>query len=342
MSLGYRAVGWNHAKKLYDLALLGSVLVYLGIFVGAGALAHPSATIETLLIRAFGTAAFLLLHVILSIGPLCRLFPRFLPLLYNRRHMGVTLFMLALAHGEFGTIQFHALGNLNPLVSLLGGDPGFQTLGLIALVILFLMAATSHDFWLAQLTAPVWKSLHMAVYGAYALVVLHVALGALHSESRPMLAVMTGLGLAWLIGLHLAAGLRERAADRERSGSPPDGWLDACAFDEIEEGRARIVCASGERIAIFRYAGKVSAVSNLCRHQNGPLGEGKIVDGCITCPWHGYQYVPESGRSPAPFTEKIATFEVSIVGARVLVNPRPNPPGTPVRPAEIGGSDARA
>ena len=32
--------------------------------------------------------------------------------------------------------------------------------GLVALVVLFLMAATSHDFWLSQLTAPVWKRLH--------------------------------------------------------------------------------------------------------------------------------------------------------------------------------------
>ena len=68
---------------------------------------------------ALGTAALLLLHVILCIGPLCRLDRRFLPLLYNRRHLGVTMFLLALAHGTFSIFQFHALGNLNPLVSLL-------------------------------------------------------------------------------------------------------------------------------------------------------------------------------------------------------------------------------
>jgi len=39
---------------------------------------HPNATAETLLIRGFGTAALLLLHVILCIGPLCRLDRRFL------------------------------------------------------------------------------------------------------------------------------------------------------------------------------------------------------------------------------------------------------------------------
>jgi nitrite reductase/ring-hydroxylating ferredoxin subunit/DMSO/TMAO reductase YedYZ heme-binding membrane subunit len=335
MSVTYRAVGWNRAKRLYDLALACGVVAYLASFVVVGLLAHPSATIETLLIRALGTAAFLLLHVVLSIGPLCRLRPRLLPLLYNRRHLGVTMFLLALAHGAFATVQFHAQGDLPALVSLLAGDPGFQTLGLAALVILFFMAATSHDFWLANLTPPAWKALHMGVYAAYALLVLHVALGALRSEVSPVLAVLTGAGMVWLLGLHLAAGLRERPLDRERP-EVPGGWIDAGPAAEIPDGRARIVCALGERIAVFRHGDRVSAVSNLCRHQNGPLGEGRILDGCITCPWHGYQYRPEDGRSPAPFTEKIATYAVRIdERGRVLVNARANPPGTPVPPALV-------
>ena len=90
-----------------------------------------------------------------------------------------------------------------------------------------------------------------------------------------------------------------------------------------------------ERIAVFRYDGRVSCVSNVCQHQNGPLGEGKIVDGCITCPWHGYQYLPDSGQSPPPFTEKIPTFNVRIRAGRVLVHRTPNPPGTRVEPATI-------
>ena len=47
------------------------------------------------------------------------------------------------------------------------------------------MAATSHDFWLHNLTAPVWKTLHMGVYVAYALIVLHVIFGVLQGEIEP-------------------------------------------------------------------------------------------------------------------------------------------------------------
>src|SRR6266496_4420003 len=203
MSLGYQAVGWNRTKKIYDTVLAAGLALYIGVFLGIGSLAHPNATVETLLIRALGTVALLLLHVILCIGPLCRLDPRFLPLLYNRRHLGVTMFVLALAHGTFSIFQFHALGNVNPLVSLFVSNTSyasladfpFQALGFFALLILFLMAATSHDFWLHNLTAPIWKRLHMMVYVAYALLIAHVTLGALQSERRPLLAIMLGIGL---------------------------------------------------------------------------------------------------------------------------------------------------
>ncbi|MGH9803089.1 MAG: Rieske 2Fe-2S domain-containing protein, partial [Blastocatellia bacterium] len=84
MSHAYTSVGWNRQKKIYDGLMLAGVVVYLSLFVGVGLIVHPNATIETLLIRGFGTCALLMLHVTLSIGPLCRLFPRLLPLLYNR------------------------------------------------------------------------------------------------------------------------------------------------------------------------------------------------------------------------------------------------------------------
>lgn len=339
MSHTYQAIGWNRQKRIYDGVLAGGVVGYLALFVGLSAWTNPNATIETLLIRAFGTGALLLLHIVLLIGPACRLWPRLLPLLYNRRHLGVTTFLLGLAHGGFALIQFHALGDVNPLVSVLVSNTRFdslanfpfQPLGLAALLILFLMAATSHDFWLKQLSAPVWKRLHMLVYLAYGLLIAHVALGVLQAETNSLLAGVLAFGLVSVLTLHLAAARRERALDAEL---PADAeFVPACALDEIPENRARIVTLSGERVAIFKYDGQVSALSNVCQHQNGPLGEGRIIDGCVTCPWHGFQYLPATGASPAPFTEKVPTFRVKVIGQQVYVDPRPLPPGTYVEPA---------
>ncbi|MDQ1349362.1 MAG: hypothetical protein QG573_2741, partial [Acidobacteriota bacterium] len=341
MSAGYVAVGWSPGKRRYDAIVFGAAALFLATFVGVGLWLRPEITAETLLIRAFGTLALALLHVVLAIGPLARLDRRYLPLLWNRRHLGVTMFVFALAHGGFALFQFHALGDRNPLVSLLTSNTHwtsvaqfpFQQLGAAALLILFLMAATSHDFWLTNLTAPVWKTLHMAVYVAYALLVGHVALGVLQDATSPLPAVFLGCGLAALVALHLAAAMKGRAVDRELAGAGADGFVETCRAGEIREGRARIVTVGGERVAIFRYDGKLSAVSNVCQHQNGPLGEGRILDGCITCPWHGFQYRPADGASPAPFTERVPTFRLRLVdGDRVFVDPRPLPPGTFVEP----------
>src|SRR3954451_11379574 len=147
MSVGYKAVSWNRQKRVYDSILAIAVALYLGLFLGLGNLVHPYATIETLLIRAFATAAFLLLNVVLCIGPLCRLDPRFLPLLYNRRHLGVTTFLLGLTHAVISAIQFHSQGDTAPFLSILVAnhqfhsvsDFPFQQLGLGALFILFFM-----------------------------------------------------------------------------------------------------------------------------------------------------------------------------------------------------------
>jgi len=346
MSTEYRAISWNRQKKLYDLVIASLLLIYIGLFVSVGAWRNPTATAETLLIRAFGTAAFLLLHVVLCIGPLARVDRRFLPLLYNRRHLGVTTFVMGLAHGGFALFQFHALGDVNPLLSLFISNPRyesianfpFQALGFFALIILFLMAATSHDFWLRNLSAPTWKRLHMLVYLAYALLVAHVVLGALQSETSPVLAAALTIGVATVLGLHLAAGFRARRIDFEKRIAAQNGFIEVCRVDRIPENRATVVSLSGERVAIFRHDGKVSAVSNVCQHQNGPLGEGRILDGCITCPWHGYQYRPEDGAAPAPFKEKVPTFRVKVVDGAILVDPRPQPGGTYVEPAVISSN----
>lgn len=343
MSVGYKIVLWNRQKKRYDFLFLSMVALYLLIFTAITLTFYPEAIPQTLIIRATGSLAVLMLHIILIIGPLCRINPYFLPLLYNRRHLGVTMFLMAAIHGIFSIFWFHAFGNVNPLYSLFVSNQRydslvhfpFQPLGFFALLILFLMAASSHDFWLKNLSPKIWKSLHTMVYVAYVLVIMHVALGALQVETSPVLLVLFATGLVLVIVLHLVAGIKEYRTDTQKAPRDTENWVKICELDDIPEKKAKIGLVGGERVAVFKYDGKLSAISNVCKHQNGPLGEGKIVDGCITCPWHGYQYLPHNGKSPEPFTEKVATYEVKIIGKAVYVNPKAFPEGTEVKPCEI-------
>jgi sulfoxide reductase heme-binding subunit YedZ len=346
MSVTYTWVQWNRHKKVYDGILAGGVALYLLAFVGAGMVlfrGERAISAPILLIRALGTCAILMLHAILAIGPLHRLDVRFAPLLYNRRHFGVNVFLVSLAHAAIATVYYGGFGADNPILAMVAGygfaGPvriwPFEVFGLAALVILFLMAATSHDFWLKNLTPRWWKWLHMGVYIAYGLLVIHVALGALQSERSALYPALMLTGAATLLGLHVAAGAREWRRD---AAALPAGaeWIDIGTVDEIPDQRAKVVCLAGRgRVAVFRYDGQVSAISNTCAHQGGPLGEGKIVNGCVTCPWHGYQYLAVNGQSPPPYTEKVPTYRVRIEGRRILLNPEPLARGAPVEPARF-------
>jgi sulfoxide reductase heme-binding subunit YedZ len=347
MSASYQSVLWNRQKKIYDRLIALFVVLYLSLFIAFTSIINPEVTQETLIIRSTATLALLMLHVILMIGPLARLNTAFLPLLYNRRHLGVTMFLVAAVHGIFSIIQFHALGNINPILSLFLSNTHYESLskfpfeifGFFALIIFFLMAITSHDFWLHNLGPRTWKTLHMLVYVAYGLIIFHVMLGVIQYETSPALTVLLGAGMIAIITLHIIAGYREHKHDIAGQSNDLAGFQRACAVNVIPEHRAKVINFGGERIAIFKYDNKISAISNVCKHQNGPLGEGKIVDGCITCPWHGYQYLPHNGSSPPPFKEKVATFDVKIVDGEVWINPVGHPEGTERKPARINGNE---
>ncbi len=342
MAHQYTAVLWNRQKKIYDVIIILGILLYLVGFIAISQILKPEITEESLIIRSTGSLAVIMLHLILAIGPLCRLNKNFLPLLYNRRHLGVGMFVIAGIHGVFSILQFHTLGNVNPLISLFTSNTNFgslhdfpfQILGFFALVILFLMAATSHDFWLSNLGPRFWKSLHMMVYVAYALIILHVMLGIVQSEPSTVLVGLLGVGLGGLITLHLLSGFKEAKYDKEKSVNQ-SGFVLVGEIDKIPENSAVTIVVNGEKVAIYKYNGKLSAVSNVCKHQNGPLGEGKIVDGCITCPWHGYQYLPENGCSPPPFDEKLATYDLMVDKGKVYLNPKPFPEGTSRPPVNL-------
>ena len=338
VSHNFIPVQWNRQKKFYDLILILAIVVYIGMFMLSGLKAQAADGV-ILLMRALGTCALVLLHIILAIGPLARLSDRFKPLLYNRRHFGVITALIGLAHATLVLIWYHGSGVLNPVASALGGygnygvaiEFPFETLGLAALIILLIMAATSHDFWLSWLSPPMWKALHMSVYPAYVLLVTHVTLGTAQFDKGNGLLAGLVVGAVTLVILHTASIFKGRKLDVNASKN--GGWI--CVGDPMDIPLNRAVTVSpgkGERIAIFRHSKGLSAIMAVCSHQNGPLGEGCILDGLVTCPWHGFQFDPETGAAPPPFEDRVETHEIKMKDGKIWVNAEPDPRDT-IRPA---------
>jgi DMSO/TMAO reductase YedYZ heme-binding membrane subunit len=159
MSERYAPVGWNASKIVYDAVVVAIVGLYISAFLWiAPSFQHVTQPLDdyTARMNAFGTCAFLLLSLILAIGPAARLDPRFLPLLYNRRHLGVIATAVASTHAYAALDWYFSYGPYDRFEMLLRGNTSFfqahgfpfEVFGIFALLVMFLLAATSHDFWL--------------------------------------------------------------------------------------------------------------------------------------------------------------------------------------------------
>jgi len=154
----------------------------------------------------------------------------------------------------------------------------------------------------------------MAVYAGYALVVVHFTTRFVGDPP----VKWKFLALLWLVALavaalHFAAALKEARGDRPARAAA-DGLILLGNFTGLPEGRAVTVNVGGERIAVVRKNGALWAISNVCPHQNGPLGEGVVRDGYLECPWHGYQFDPCTGLGPPGFTDSVPRYELVTKG----------------------------
>lgn len=67
-------------------------------------------------------------------------------------------------------------------------------------------------------------------------------------------------------------------------------WRSVVKADEVPEGDGIRVEVDGKPVAIYRVDGELYAISNLCPHAFGPLDQGFIEEGRVTCPWHGWSF----------------------------------------------------
>lgn len=125
------------------------------------------------LLEFIGKAAVILFIVTLSVTPLRRLFPKSAfvkALAYRRRQIGVSVFVYALLHF---LLYLPYIGSLEALLD--DWDKLFILSGLVALLLLLVLAGTSNNFSVKRLGGKKWKRLHLLVYPTLALVIYHQA-----------------------------------------------------------------------------------------------------------------------------------------------------------------------
>jgi nitrite reductase/ring-hydroxylating ferredoxin subunit/uncharacterized membrane protein len=129
-------------------------------------------------------------------------------------------------------------------------------------------------------------------------------------------AVLGGAG--WLGG-HLAYGLGV-GVDTTAFQQFPDEWTDVAAESAVPAEQALEGDVDGVAVLLVRHDGRIVALSDRCTHRGGPLHEGSIADGCVTCPWHDSVFALADGSVVSgPATRPQPVAEVRVVDGRVQV-----------------------
>lgn len=97
------------------------------------------------------------------------------------------------------------------------------------------------------------------------------------------------------------------------------GWVDAAAIDEVPEGGITERKIKERSVLLSRRGNHVSCFDNSCAHLGMPLEMGEVRDGVITCAYHGFQYLLETGECLTAPEVQLKVHAVRVTGDRVQI-----------------------
>lgn len=125
------------------------------------------------------------------------------------------------------------------------------------------------------------------------------------------------------------ASAKQRALFLMQPLSEPDEFDSGLPAD-VDLERPRLLETPWGSFALFRLAASVVCVQAFCPHLEGPLFQGSVARGEVTCPWHLWRYDLRSGRRTdwknprsGPDARGLWVSAVSVGPAGTLVLARP-------------------
>lgn len=97
-------------------------------------------------------------------------------------------------------------------------------------------------------------------------------------------------------------------------------WRAAGRASEWAAGSGRTVELEGKKIALFHSGGKFYALADACIHRGGPLGQGHLEEGRVTCPWHAWDFEVKSGKCLTMEGAKQPVFPVKVENGELFVD----------------------
>ena len=98
-------------------------------------------------------------------------------------------------------------------------------------------------------------------------------------------------------------------------------WVAVGSLKDIPQRGARCIEVGDRTIALFRTStDKVFALEDKCPHAGGPLSNGIVHDGCVTCPLHNWVISLENGEAQGADSGKTASYPIKMDGETVLID----------------------
>lgn len=98
-----------------------------------------------------------------------------------------------------------------------------------------------------------------------------------------------------------------------------DGFSLICKLDELKEHSGKRFYVNDVDIAVFKIAGNVYALNNVCPHQHtAMIYDGFIEHGCVVCPAHGWMFDLQTGRMPNG-SKGLDAYETKVIQDKVYV-----------------------
>jgi len=102
-------------------------------------------------------------------------------------------------------------------------------------------------------------------------------------------------------------------------------WMDVGAADELCRKPVQQLLLGRTRIALTFRDGQFGAISSVCNHVGGPLGEGRLDEDYVVCPWHYWKFHRQTGQGePGYEQDRVPAYDVRVEHGRVLVRSVPS------------------
>jgi len=191
---------------------------------------------------------------------------------------------------------------LGSVVLDLVGQPGAADIVLVATILFMLAAAVSGlaDYSDTDGTALTRATLHATLMVVTLLILIVSALlrtGAPADRTVPIALSIIGfiiITAGAFVGGDVAY-LLGNMVSRHAFRGPGTKWVkldtgSVLDLGQLPEATPTKMRAGINDLVVVRIGDRVHAMHAVCAHAGGPLQDGKVVDGCLECPWHGSRF----------------------------------------------------